>query len=91
MPENLLLESMQSELDLVEAEKVQVAEAYGNVPGGGAGVDATLHSDEVMRVLRTVLKGLTRTEVETQICGPKFTDEYGGKDYIHCIGLADNR
>lgn len=86
MPESVLLDSMQEELDLAGAEKIQVAEAYGE-----AGVDGTLGPDEVMRLLKRVLDGLTRKEATTQVCDPKYAEEYGGENFVHCFGLADGR
>ena len=45
----------------------------------------------MLELLETVCNKLTRKDVSSQVCGPRFKEEYGGVEWVQCVGLVDNR
>lgn len=85
VPEASLLDMMK--LALMEATKVQPVVAVD----GAAAEQRSLNTREVMELLQKVCDELTRRDICTQVCSPKFCEEYGGAEWVQVLGLQDNR
>ena len=56
-----------------------------------AGAKQNHNTDEVMMLLQETCSELTRKDICTQVCSPKYCEEYGGKEWVQVLGLQDNR
>ena len=57
----------------------------------GAGPRRDHNTEEVMKLLEKTCSELTRKDICTQVCSPKYCEEYGGKEWVQVLGLQDNR
>ena len=56
-----------------------------------AGTKRDHNTEEVMKLLEKTCSELTRKDICTQVCSPKYCEEYGGKEWVQVLGLQDNR
>ena len=77
------------EIRLLDLMKVALADAVNDRPAVNNG--RCLNGEEVMRLLQNVCDELTRKDVCTQVCTPKFAAEFGGAEWVQVMGLLDNR
>ena len=56
-----------------------------------AGTKRDHNTEEVMKLLEKTCSELTRKDISTQVCSPKYCEEYGGKEWVQVLGLQDNR